>query len=186
MEGGGVKGCKWAMMGAINLGAVLEYGRASSVIRRAGGFGGVKEGTNVSAGIKVMVKKGTTILEDEETNMDIDDGTDLKLAGAVQASPATSEADEATTAMAMVYPTPFELVAQLTFAMLSHLLKNPTQKASPFTRSTLNPYLTIILTFLATIVKNLQHFCSRTTNSLGRAGSVFHHHPSQYHGFSRS
>jgi hypothetical protein len=90
----------------------------------------------------------------------LDDGTDLKLARAVQVSPATSEADEATTGMATEYPTPFKLVAQLTFAMLSHVLKNPTRKASPFTRSTLNPYLTIILTFLATIGKNLQHFCS--------------------------
>jgi len=34
-------------------------------------------------------------LDDEETKMDIDDNADLKLAGAVQATPATSEADEA-------------------------------------------------------------------------------------------
>ena len=154
MEGGGVEEREWVMMGAINLGAVLEYGKASSVVRRAGGFGGVKEGTNVGAGIKVMVKKATTILEDEETKMDIDDGSDFKLAGVVQASPATSEADEAVTSVATEYPTPFKLAAQLTFEMLSHVLKNPTRKAAPFARSTLNPYLTIILTFLATLAKN--------------------------------
>ena len=37
--------------------------------------------------------------------------------------------------------------------MLKHLLRYPTQKVNPFARSTLNPYLTIILTFLATVCK---------------------------------
>src|ERR1700676_4025246 len=46
MEGLGVEEREWVMMGIINLGAVLEYGRASCVVRRAGGFGGVKDGTN--------------------------------------------------------------------------------------------------------------------------------------------
>ena len=155
MEGGGIEEREWVMMGAINLSAVLEYGKASSVIGRAGGFGGVKEGTNVGAGIKVMVEKATSILEDKETKMDIDDGSDFNLlAGVVQASPATSEVDEAVTSMTTEYPTPFKLAAQLTFEMLSHVLKNPMRKAAPFAQSTLNPYLTIILTFLATLTKN--------------------------------
>jgi protein SMG6 len=38
----GLGGHEWVMMGVVNLGAVLEYGRASSVVRRAGGFGGAK------------------------------------------------------------------------------------------------------------------------------------------------
>lgn len=68
MEGEGVEEREWVMMGVINLGALLEYGRASSLIRRAGGFEGVKEGTNLgSAGIKVMIKRATTIVEDEES-----------------------------------------------------------------------------------------------------------------------
>ena len=45
MEGEGVRERGWVMMGIINLGAVLKYGRASSVVRRAGGFG--KEGMNL-------------------------------------------------------------------------------------------------------------------------------------------
>ena len=48
-------------------------------------------------------------------------------------------------------PASFRLVAHLTFAMLSHILKSPMQKPSFFTKSTLNPYMTIVLTFLATI-----------------------------------
>ena len=57
MEGEGVEEREWVMMGIVNLGAVLEYGRASSVVRRAGGFGGVKDGTNVGggSGVKAMV-----------------------------------------------------------------------------------------------------------------------------------
>ena len=85
--------------------------------------------------------------------MDVDDSADLKLTTAVQASPATSEADEAASAMADEYFIPFKLTAQLTFAMLSHVLKYPTRKSSPFARSTLNPYLTIVLTFLTTLSK---------------------------------
>jgi protein SMG6 len=155
MEGEGVEEREWVMMGITNLGAVLEYGRASSVVRRAGGFGGVKEGTNLgSTGVKVVVKRATTIVEDEETKMDIDDGPDLKVAAAVQASPATSEADETVSIVTDEYPAPFKLAVQLTFSMLSHVLKNPTQKTSPFARSTLNPYLTIVSTFLATLSKH--------------------------------
>ena len=64
---------KWVMMGGINLGAVLKYGKVS-VVRQAGGFGGVKELTTLSSPyVKVMVKKATTILKNEETKMDIED-----------------------------------------------------------------------------------------------------------------
>ncbi len=38
--------------------------------------------------------------------------------------------------------------------MLSFVLKKPTRKPSQYASSTLNPYLTIILTFLATLVKH--------------------------------
>ena len=37
--------------------------------------------------------------------------------------------------------------------MLSFILRNPTQKASPFTRSTLSPFLTVMITFLAIITR---------------------------------
>ena len=78
-------------------------------------------------------------MEDEESKMDIDDSADLKLAVAIQASPTTSEADKASSAIVNDYPTPFELTAQLTCLMLSHVLNNPTWTASPFVQSTLNP-----------------------------------------------
>jgi hypothetical protein len=46
----------------VNIGAILEHGRASSVVRKAGGFGGTKEGMHTNTwGVKVMVKRATTI-----------------------------------------------------------------------------------------------------------------------------
>ena len=48
----------------------------------------------------------------------------------------------------------FKFALQLTFAMLSHVLRHPTRKASEYARSTLNPYLTIVHTFLTTILKH--------------------------------
>jgi len=72
----------------------------------------------------------------------------------VQDSPTTSEVDEPVYTIANEYPAPFKLTAQLTFAMLSQMLKNPTLKALPFTWSTLNLYLTIVLMFLSTLSKH--------------------------------
>jgi hypothetical protein len=53
-------------------------------------------------------------------------------------------------------PASFRFALQLMFAMLTHVLHRPTRKPSPFARSTLNPYLTVILTFLATVLKHPQ------------------------------
>ena len=115
----------------------------------------MKEGTNLgSTSVKVVVKRTTTIAEDKETKMNINDGLDLKVATVVQASPTTSEVDKAVSIITNKYPTPFKLMVQLAFSMLSHVLKNPIWKALPFTQSTLNLYLTIVFTFLATLLKH--------------------------------
>lgn len=152
MEGENVEEREWIMMAVINLGAILEYGWASGVIRRAGGLG-TREGSNLgSTAVKVIVKRATTILEDDK--MDVDDTDNHKLStGAIQASPATSEVDEVVPT-AEEYPAPFKLAAQLTFTVLSHVLKNPSRKASPFAKATLNPYITVVLTFLSIIAKH--------------------------------
>ena len=155
MEGDNIEEREWIMMGIINLGAILEYGRASGVIRRSGGLG-TREGPNIGgAVVRVVMKKPTAIVQDDNTRMDIDGVDDSKLSGRIQTSPATSEADEAAGSYTNEYPALFKLAAQLTFAMLSHVLKSPTQKPSPFATSTLNPYTTIVPTSLATISKHL-------------------------------
>ncbi|KAJ7767635.1 hypothetical protein B0H16DRAFT_1520260 [Mycena metata] len=51
---------------------------------------------------------------------------------------------------------PFLLAMELFSAMLSHVIRHPTRKRSPFARSTLNPYLTAVLMFLATALKHPQ------------------------------
>ncbi|KIM78305.1 hypothetical protein PILCRDRAFT_11293 [Piloderma croceum F 1598] len=90
MEGKGVEEHEWIM---------------TSIVRRAGGFGGTKEGMHTnSSGVKVMVKRATTIAEDEDPKMDVNDSAELKLTMAAQASPATSEADEAASAMVASSP----------------------------------------------------------------------------------
>ena len=40
--------------------------------------------------------------------------------------------------------------------MLARVLRNPMRKSSPFACPALNPYITIMLTFLATAVKDPQ------------------------------
>jgi protein SMG6 len=126
MEGKGVEEREWIMTGVINIGAMLEYGRASSVVRRA--------------------------------------------VTAVQASPATSEAGEAASAMADEYPIPFNLTAQLMFAMLSHVLKHPAPKPSPSARSTLSISDLCPNISQHTLKTHRSASCPRTFNPLERAG----------------
>ena len=99
--------------------------------------------------IWVIIKKPTAIVEDDNAKMDIVDFKDKN-----QTSPTTSKADKATGSYANKYSTSFKLAAQLTFAMLSQVLKSPTQKSLPFAKSTLNLYMTIVLAFLATISRH--------------------------------
>jgi protein SMG6 len=52
------------------------------------------------------------------------------------------------------HPPAFKFTLQLMFQVLSSVLRHPTRKPSQYARSTLDPYLTIILTFLATVLKH--------------------------------
>jgi protein SMG6 len=52
------------------------------------------------------------------------------------------------------HPPAFKFTLLLVFRMLSSVLRHPTRKPSQYARSTWNPYLTIILTFLATVLKH--------------------------------
>jgi protein SMG6 len=141
---------EWAMMAVVNISAMLEYGKPSGVLRKRGGVG-ARDLAAISTGMRVMTKRGAL----EEEKMDIDEqqhgrSPDLKATiTAIQTSPTLALA-EATTEP----PASFKLALQLTFAMLTHVLRNPQRKASPYARSTLNPYLTLLLTFLATVLRH--------------------------------
>ena len=151
---------EWLMMATINICAVLEYGKAGSVVRRCGGLG-TKDGVNVQAQaeitiMRVMAKKAVAgvpgavmrpIASVEEEKMDVDDeGKDRD-----NKSPVVPPAEGASD---VELPPAFKYALQFTFMMLSFVLKKPMRKPSQYVGSTLNPYLTVILTFLATVLKH--------------------------------
>ena len=150
---------EWIMMGVINITAILEYGRATSVLRKVG-MVGAREGSGpqIAAAMRVMAKKaaagvpGSNPFADERMDIDgetqraaelADDGKQTTESSAIPASEGPVELSPA-----------FKFAAQLTFTMLSHVLHKPTRKASQYASSTLNPYITVILTFLATVLKH--------------------------------
>jgi protein SMG6 len=150
---------EWIMMAVINVGAVFEYGRPGGVLRRVGG----KEGGGVAveaAAMKVMMaKKMMTSGGGEDEKMDVDERPQVRQTnGTNQISPAASEAEDTHVPREEVveHPPAFKYAMQLTFAMLEHVLRRPTRKASPYARSSLNPYLSVVLTFLSTALRQPQ------------------------------
>ncbi|KAG1823448.1 uncharacterized protein BJ212DRAFT_1476331 [Suillus subaureus] len=95
--------------------------------------------------------------DSEEKWMDMDDE------GASQASPALLDAN-----MPAEFLVSFKLALELAFSMLSFVLCNPMQKASPFACSTLNPYILVMLTFLATITKHAETLSGLVIPTAGR------------------
>lgn len=149
-------------MAIVNLGAILEYGKQTAVLKRVAGIANrdgaptttspMTNGSVATGKVKLMVsKKG-----DGEKDMEVDGEGDENAIGSrrivtgIQISPAVSEATPAPGEI----PDPLRLAAKLTFTILSHVLKKPTRQATPFAKETLNPYITIVLTFLATIFKD--------------------------------
>jgi protein SMG6 len=82
----------------------------------------------------------------EEERMDIDDEEKGK-----DRSPVIPPAE---TSSDVDLPPAFKYALQLTFALLTFVLKKPTRKPSQYAGSTPNAYLTVILTFLATLLKH--------------------------------
>ncbi|KAJ7172704.1 hypothetical protein C8R46DRAFT_1086975 [Mycena filopes] len=138
---------EWIMMAIVNICAVLEYGKPLGVLKKGGGVG-TRDMSGASAvAMRVMAKRAQAEDDKDKDKMDVDEEGIQQ-----QTSPAMSEAEAATTEA----PASFRFALQLLFAMLSHVLRRPTRKSSPFARSTLNPYLTVVLTFLATVLKHPQ------------------------------
>ncbi|KZT26039.1 hypothetical protein NEOLEDRAFT_1155924 [Neolentinus lepideus HHB14362 ss-1] len=139
---------EWIMMAVINIGSILEYGRPGGVLRKTDvlglGIGASTTGGSSAAKVKLAKKPE----DDGDRRMDVDDDGE-----AMVTSPALSEA-AASVVEAPELPPAFKLALQLTFSMLSHALRRPTRKPSVLQKPTLNPYITIILTFLATILRH--------------------------------
>ncbi|CAL1704092.1 unnamed protein product [Somion occarium] len=155
IEGEVVEEREWIMMAIVNLGALLEFGKPTAVLRRVSGVGGrdtmpgvpppSSPANGVAGKVKLMAKRG----EGEEKKMDVDDETGR--AAASQTSPLLANAS---TTSSPELPIAFQYAVQLAFSMLAQALRKPTRKTSPFAQHSLNPYIVIMLTFLSTILKD--------------------------------
>ena len=139
---------EWIMMAVTNIGAIMEYGRPGGVLRKAGGAG--TRDTPLTAPFRVFAKRNLPVQPEEdpeEKRMDVDDEKSSPFQA--HTSPMLSDSP-----VSVELSQAFKYAMQLAFSMLSFVLRNPTRKASPFAESTLNPYLTVLLTFLATVSKH--------------------------------
>ncbi|THH33993.1 hypothetical protein EUX98_g312 [Antrodiella citrinella] len=160
LDGGeSIQDREWIMMAIVNLGAILEYGRPNAVLRSVSGIEGGRLGPGMGPQIsnpamaqrvKLMVAKR---LDGDDKKMDVDgEGSDLALPSGGSVSSDTTLPAAASGGPSL--PVQLKLALQLTFAMLSHTFRKPTRQTSPFATHMLNPYITIIFTFLATILKD--------------------------------
>ena len=139
------------MMALVNIGALLEYGRPTAVLRRVSGIETRSAGgasmrptlpTGAAAGrIKVLMAKR---LDGDTSKMEVDDEELPDKSAASAESPSTPEPE---------LPATLRLAMQLAFAMLSHTLCHPFRRLSEYLTPTLNPYNTILLTFLSTVLR---------------------------------
>ncbi|KAI0665042.1 hypothetical protein C8Q70DRAFT_904630 [Cubamyces menziesii] len=151
-DGEQVEEREWIMMALINVGSLLEYGRPTAVLRRVAGIETRAPGApsaspvlanGATAGkIKVLMAKR---LEGDHSKMDVDD-EDVDVDKAADGTSPTSPEPE--------LPVALQLAMQLTFILLSHTLRHPWRRPSEYATPTLNPYNTVILTFLATVLRD--------------------------------
>ncbi|KAI0637215.1 hypothetical protein C8Q77DRAFT_554722 [Trametes polyzona] len=155
-DGEQVEEREWIMMALINIGSLFEYGRPTAVLRRVAGIESRTPGApgaspvlanGATAGkIKVLMAKR---LDGDHSKMEVDDedvDVDRSALGVGEApSPVSTEPE---------LPAALKLAMELTFTMLSHTLRHPLRRTSEYTADTLNPYNTIILTFLATVLRD--------------------------------
>ncbi|KAH9171504.1 hypothetical protein EDB89DRAFT_1108247 [Lactarius sanguifluus] len=141
------EGREWAMMAAVNIGALLEYGRPQGFLRRSGVFGQDRNPAAIAAATKVKLAKKAQAdermeVDGEERRRSSDvDASNPQGLSAIQISPALSDA------MSSLEPSPsFKMAQDLTFGMLAHALRS--------TRDVPNPYVTILLMFLQTILRH--------------------------------
>ena len=139
----------WMMMAVVNIGSVLEYGRPTAVLKQISG---------IVPTIPPLPKSRTSSKKEERRDpdrMDIDpEEDDVKMMmvtdGITSLLPIIAKAGAD---LDGDLPVHLRLSLQLTFSMLSQALSKP-MRSIPFQKDALNPYITIILTFVSTIVKS--------------------------------
>ena len=161
---------EWIMMAVVNIGGMLEYGRSTAILRRVSGIMGrdTIPGSSASPILNGKVKLARRS-EAEDRRMDVDDEDDptgvngLRAMAISQDSPIASEASAVPSEPEL--PMGLQHALQLSFVMLTHVLGKPTlRRTSAVSHPMLNPYITIILTFLATALKdkNAEQVLTRT------------------------
>jgi protein SMG6 len=141
------EGREWVMMAAVNIGALLEYGRPQGFLRRSGALGQDRNPAALAAATKVKLARKAQADDrmevdgdDRRRSSDVDPSNPQGVS-AIQISPALSDA------LPSLEPSPsFKMAQDITFGMLAHALRS--------TRDVPNPYVTILLMFLQTIVRH--------------------------------
>ena len=137
---------EWTMMAAINIGALLEYGRPQGVLRRAGVVGQLDRNPAVAVAKVKLARKTQT---DERMEVDGDErrrSSDMEAVNAQSPSTVHASSVLSDSAASTEPPFVFKMAQELTFSMLAHALRS--------TRDGPNPYVTVLLTFLQTVLRN--------------------------------
>lgn len=174
LDHGAVDESEWIMMGVVNVGAMLQYGKADSLLRRAGALGS----PSPAAGKAAKSAHGRAPERDNSLSaMDQDDVHASRHGGSIGDNMAVAEPESyededendvnqlsrPMQALSTGVDSPtqtqdelvFHLALELTFAMLSHVLQNPMlPPKNILAKPALNPYLTIVLTFLGALFKH--------------------------------
>ena len=134
LELDGAQEREWVMMSVVNIAAILQYGKPDALIKPASG--GTEPSVNAMAGKKreLVVKMDSLAVSESPTVM----------------SPSMEFDNDS---MAVDVPHSLQLALQLAFSTLSFCLRHPLRRTSQFGKPKLNPYITVLLTFVQTIVK---------------------------------
>ena len=141
----------WIMMAVVNVGALLEYGKSDALLRPSPS----DAGSSISTAAKkreLVAKMGDLAVSDtpavsSPTAMEVDSTT-----------PTVQVAKEQDEDMQTEVPYALQLTIQLAMEIFSFCLRHPTRRASAFAKPTLNPYITIMFTFLSMALKHSTAF----------------------------
>ena len=136
----------WIMMAVVNIGALFEYGKSDALIRPSPSDAG-SSGTTSAKKRELVAKMGDLAVSgtpavSSPTAMEVDSTTPTVLVA--------KEQDED---MQTEVPYALQLTIQLAMEMFSFCLRHPTRRASAFAKPTLNPYITLMFTFLSMNLK---------------------------------
>ncbi len=146
---------EWLMMGVVNLSAILQYGSDDSFLRKAAAEDpAARKVTRAAPPAQpqaIMVHQTTAEHMAEDGQVATTSGDEKPDAGLgsilrkLAISPSLDLNDPET------FPPPFRNALRLAFTVFEFCLKHPTRQAG-FT-TVLNPYITVFLTFLSTVLK---------------------------------